>query len=134
LTCRRGYGSIDSEQKVEEGGTIMDSPEEESDINENEEDQAAEERISITFDISPELYAIIEAAAVEEALSISEYLERIVEESVSAHGHPVTLEAIERLRHLREQIFQENNEQFFEDSAELLHQQREERTRELGGL
>ena len=108
----------------------MATPEERSDVNENEEDQIGEERISITVDVSTELYAKIKAAASENALSVSEYLERIVEESVSASGHPVTLEAIERLRRLREKIFQENNGQFFEDSAEILHQQREKRTRE----
>lgn len=108
----------------------MDSSEEGSDVNENEEDQPEEERISITIDVSPALYAKIEAAAAEDALSISEYLERIVEESVSARGHPVTLEAIERLRRLREKIFLENNGQFFEDSSELLYQQREERIRQ----
>lgn len=108
----------------------MASSEEQSAVNDNEEDLPEEERITITIDVSPTLYAKIEVAASEKALSISEYLERIVAESVSARGHPVTFEFIERLRRLREQIFQENNGQFFEDSVELLHQQREERTRE----
>ncbi len=49
-------------------------------------------------------------------------------------GQPVTRETIERLRRLREQIWEENNWEFFEDSAELIRQQREERTQYLMGL
>jgi len=115
----------------------MASPEEQFDVNDNEEDQPDEERISITIDVSPILHAKIKVAAAENVLSISEYLGRILEESAVAQntgitrGHPVTREAIERLRRLREQIAQEHNGQFFEDSAELLRQQREERTQEL---
>lgn len=87
----------------------------------------------ITIDISPELRRHIQLAASQTDISISEYVENILEKAVP-QGHPVTLEVIEQLRRLREQIFQENNEQFFEDSAELLNQQREERTRELDTL
>lgn len=118
----------------------MASPEEKSYINDNEENQPVEERINITIDVSPTLYEKIKVAAAENALSISEYLGDILEESVDTRntertrGHPVTLEAIERLRRLREQIFQENNGQFFEDSTELIRQMREERSRELGEL
>ncbi len=115
----------------------MASSEEQSDIKDNEEDQSEEERISVTIGVSPELYTKIKGATIENALSISVYLERILEELVGiqntgiTRGHPVTLEAIERLRRLREKIFRENNGQYFEDSSELLYQQREERTREL---
>jgi len=48
-------------------------------------------------------------------------------------GRPVTQETIERLNRLREQIARENKGGPFEDSTELLRQQREERTRELMG-
>ena len=118
----------------------MASPEEKSDVNKSEEDQPGEERISITINVSLTLYAKIKAVATENELSISEYLERLIDESVLGQyagitrGHPVTLEAIERLRRLREQIFQENNGQFFEDSTELIRQMREERSREVGEL
>lgn len=105
----------------------------------NEEIQTMKERTRITIDVNPELRTRIKVAAAENGISISEYLGRILEESVPikdtgiTRGHPVTREAIERLRRLREQIFQEHNGQFFEDSAELLYQQREERTRQLMG-
>lgn len=112
---------------------------EEIDDTYDKESQTMKERTRITIDVSPELRTRIKVAAAENAISISEYLGRILEESVPAQnsgraqGHPVTLEVIEQLRRLREQIFQENNRQFFEDSAELLRQQREERTRQLMG-
>src|SRR5260370_6377642 len=105
----------------------------------HEENQAMKERTRITIDVSPELRTRIKVAAAENAISISEYLGRILEESVPVkdtgitRGHPVTREAIERLRRLREQIFQEHNGQLFQYSVELLRQQREERTRQLMG-
>ena len=37
----------------------MDTPEEESNVDENEEDQPEVERISITIDVSPELFSKI---------------------------------------------------------------------------
>ena len=105
----------------------------------HKENRAMKERTRITIDVSPELRKKIKVAAAENGITISEFLGRIIEESIpvreteSTQGHPVTLEAIERLRRLREQIFQENNGQFFEDSAELLYRQREERTKQLMG-
>lgn len=98
------------------------------------------ERTRITIDISPELRRRIRLVASQADISISEYVENILEKAVpdeinilQPQGHPVTLEVIEQLRRLREQIFQENNEQFFEDSAEELRQQREKRTQQLMG-
>jgi predicted HicB family RNase H-like nuclease len=97
-------------------------------------------RTRITVDIDPELRKRIKLAASQADISISEYVENILEKAVpheinilQPQGHPVTQEAIEQLRRLREQIFQENNGQFFEDSVELLRQQREELTRQIMG-
>ena len=116
----------------------MASPEEQFDVNYNKEDQVRKERISIAIKISPELRKHLKLAASLANISITEYVENILEKAVpnesdilQLRGHPVPPEVIEELHRLREQIFQENNGQFFEDSAELLHQQREERTREL---
>jgi hypothetical protein len=44
---------------------------------------------------------------------------------------PVTREAIERLLKFREELIQESNGQLFEDSAEILRQEREKRTQHL---
>jgi hypothetical protein len=97
-------------------------------------------RPRITIDVSPELRRRIKIAASQNDLSISEYLGRILEatvpeetKAVQQAGQPVTRETIERLRRLREQIWEENNREFFEDSAEILRQQRDERTRYLMG-
>jgi len=97
-------------------------------------------RSRITFDVSPELRRRIKSAALQKDISISEYLGHVLEETVpdetstmQQRGHPVTREAIERLRLLREQIAKENKGGPFEDSTELLRQQREERTRYLMG-
>lgn len=49
------------------------------------------------------------------------------------HRRPITSETIENLRQFREQLMKENNGRLFEDSTELIRQQREERTRQLTG-
>ena len=46
---------------------------------------------------------------------------------------PANREAVERLRRLRKQILQDRGGKPFEDSTEMLRQQREERTRQLMG-
>jgi len=50
------------------------------------------------------------------------------------HRHPVPPEVLEDFRQLSEQIFKENNEQYFEDSTEALRRMREERTQYLEQL
>ena len=106
----------------------------------DEENQTMKERTRITIDVSPELRTRIKVAAAENAISISEYLSRILEESVPAQdtgraqGHPVTREAIERLREIREAIMRDRQGKPFEDSTEMIRQMREERSRELGQL
>ena len=49
------------------------------------------------------------------------------------HGHPITSEILEQLDRVRERIKQESNGYVFEDSTEIIRQQREERTRQLMG-
>jgi cysteine desulfurase/selenocysteine lyase len=53
------------------------------------------------------------------------------DENRKLRGHPITQEAINRLRKLRDDIFIEHNGVYFEDSAELVRQMRAERTKEL---
>jgi len=84
-----------------------------------------------TVDLSRGLQRRIKLAASQNGLSMSEYVERVLDKAVSSDtdvtkqvGHPVTREAIERLRHLRQRIWEENNRQFFEDSTELIRQMR----------
>jgi 2'-5' RNA ligase len=47
--------------------------------------------------------------------------------------HPITEEVVEGLRRIQERIMQESKGHVFEDSAELIRQMREERTRQLMG-
>jgi predicted HicB family RNase H-like nuclease len=109
------------------------------DDDENDQTDNARKRSRITIDISPEMRRRIKIAALQNDLSISEYLGRILEEVVpeetpvkKIEGHPVTREAIERLRLIREQIMQDRQgKPFTEDSTEMLRQAREERTRYL---
>ena len=49
------------------------------------------------------------------------------------HWHPVTPELLEQGYRVRERIRQESNGYVFEDSTEIIRQQREERTRQLMG-
>ncbi len=47
------------------------------------------------------------------------------------YRRPPTLEILEELDQLSERVFQENNEQYFEDSTEVIQRMREERTEYL---
>jgi hypothetical protein len=49
------------------------------------------------------------------------------------YWHPIPSDLIEQLDRVRERIRQESNGYVFEDSAEIIRQQREERTRQLLG-
>jgi 2'-5' RNA ligase len=49
------------------------------------------------------------------------------------HRRPMTPELMEQVYRVREQIMQESNGKLFEDSTEIIRQQREERTRQLMG-
>ena len=46
-------------------------------------------------------------------------------------GRPITREAIERLRQIREEIMKDRNGELFEDSTELIRREREKRTEYL---
>lgn len=110
----------------------------------DEEEQSGKKttkRPRITIDVSPELRRRIKIAASQSDQSISEYIAKILDEAVprevstiEQQGHPVTREAIERLRQLRKKILAEHKGELFEDSTELIRQMREERSRELEQL
>ncbi len=111
------------------------------DDEENDHSDNTKKRSRITIDISPEMRRRIKIAALQNDLSISEYLGHILEEVVpqetsvkKREGRPVTREAIERLRRIQEQIMQDRQgKPFSEDSTEMLRKAREERTRYLMG-
>ncbi len=98
-------------------------------------------RSRITIDVSPEMRRRIKLAAAQNDLSISEYLGRILDERVpevdtiaQEELQPIPANIMENVARVRERIIRESNGYIFEDSAERVRQQREERTRYLEQL
>ena len=98
-------------------------------------------RSRITIDISPELRRRIKVAASQRDLSISEYLGSILEANVpqeviikQGQRKLLTRETLEHVYEVHEQIMEHTNRRIFEDSTELIHQMREERSQELDQL
>ena len=98
-------------------------------------------RSRITIDISPELRRRIKIAASRNDQSISDYLGRILEENVPEEMdlveqdvHPVPSDILEEIDRIRERVTRESKGHIFEDSSEVLRQQREERTQYLEEL
>lgn len=106
----------------------------------DEQRDNAKKRSRITIDISPELRRRIKMAALQEDLSIGEYLGHILEQAVPDEAsmiqrqrRPVTNKTLERLSKLSDEIIESRGGKLFEDSTEMIRQMREERTRYLMG-
>ena len=110
------------------------------DDDDDEQTENARKRTRITIDVSPEMRRRIKMAALQNDLSIGEYVGRILEQIVpdettnTQQRRPATRRMLEELRQLREEIMQDRNGQPFEDSTEMIRQMREERSRELEQL
>jgi hypothetical protein len=98
-------------------------------------------RPRLMIDISPELRRRIRIAAAQNDLSIREYIERILEQTVPGEANlpqreprRITRETIERLRKVRERIRQKHPDTDFGDSAEIVRQMRDERSQYLAEL
>src|SRR6185312_9474504 len=98
-------------------------------------------RTRITIDVSPELRRRIKMAATQNDLSISEYLGRILDEAVPEEENmaqeewqPLSPDILEEIDRLHARVVRESGGYLFEDSAELIRQEREERTRYLEQL
>jgi hypothetical protein len=98
-------------------------------------------RPRITFDVSPELRRRIKAAALQNNLSISEYLVNILEKIVpdetqltKQERHPVPPDIMEEVYRVQEQVLRDSKGHIFEDTTEALRQLREERTQYLEQL
>ena len=109
--------------------------------DEDEHREANMKRSRITIDISPELRRRIKMAALQNDLSISEYLAGILEQAVPGetgmieqHGKPLTRETLEHVLQVRKEIMEHTKGRVFEDSTEIIRQLREERSRELEQL
>lgn len=99
-----------------------------------DDDQPIDEE-RITIELPPGLRKQIRAAARKKGLPLDEYLRLVLEEAVldeeREEWRPITLEAIERLRRLREEIMERRGGKLFGDSAEEIRQMREERDQYL---
>ena len=110
--------------------------------NEDKQQEAnTMKRSRITIDISPELRRRIKVAASQRDLSISEYLGNILEEHVPEEMilveqdvHSVPSDILEEIDRIHERVIRESKGHIFEDSTEVLRQQREERTQYLEEL
>jgi hypothetical protein len=92
----------------------------------------------ILHNIQPPLRRRLRRAAAQSNLSEEEYVGRLLEhvvppesEAVPRSSGQLKRAAVEELKYYREAIRRAHPGQVFEDSVELLHQAREERTREL---
>ena|ERR1700726_4919404 len=98
-------------------------------------------RSRLTIDISPEMLQLIKIAAIQNDLSISKYVVRILEQVVpdevrmiQRQREPMTPEKLEHILRAREEIMQHTGGRVFEDSTEIVRQMREERSQELEQL
>jgi hypothetical protein len=108
--------------------------------DDDEQKDNARKRSRITIDVSPELRRRIKMAALQNDLSIGEYLGRILEQAVPDEAsatqrqrRPVTNKTLERLSKISDEIMEGRGGKLFEDSTEMIRQMREERTRYLMG-
>jgi len=103
-------------------------------MRQHDDDQADD----IMIHLVPELRRRIKLAAAQSKLSVQEYIERILEQIVPPEGTFAQIQtgrlnraAVDELLRFREELKRAHPGQVFEDSSELIHQSREERTREL---
>lgn len=112
---------------------------------ETQEEQPGEQadqgskRTRLMIDINPELRRRIKIAAARRDLSIKDYVERILEQSVPAEAppiqrRPISKEAVEELFALSDEIMRAHPELAFGDTTEEIRQMREERDRHLEEL
>lgn len=87
-------------------------------------------RSRLTLDLDPELHLRVKIAAAHAGLSMREYLERILRESVPAlvrnarpEGRPISPDVLEMLRRTREEVSQGR---ILPDSTEIVRQMRDE--------
>lgn len=102
--------------------------------------EKTKKRVRMTFDVAPDLRRRIKLAALNHNLTLNEYLGQVLEEVVPVeedimqkHRQPVSREAIERLLQFRQELIKETNGIVFDDTAEILHEEREKRLNQLTG-
>lgn len=108
------------------------------DDNNHADNENAKKRVRMTFDVAPDLRRRIKLAAINNNLTLNEYLGQVLDEVVPVEEditqtkyHPVTNKTLEAVDRIREMLMQGHEENFFGDSVESVRQMREERTRYL---
>lgn len=97
------------------------------------------QRDSVIIEVSRGLRRRVKAEATRKHLTISEYLEQLLDEMVPEiderlkSGHPLTQETLDKMKEVREELFRRNNYQYLGDSVKEIRQMREERIRQLMG-
>jgi hypothetical protein len=113
--------------------------------HEYDDDQMNQSKTALLIYVVPELLRQIRETAARHDLSVQEYVNRVLEQSVASKARTDEAEieqkseglnraAVDRLLRTREAIMRAHPGQVFEDSVETLRQLREERTRELEQL
>jgi predicted DNA binding CopG/RHH family protein len=111
------------------------------DFDEHHEQPPQEEQAQLTIGVDPALLRRIEKVASEHGLSIDDYLRQILDlvipkeaRIVQRPRHIVPDDIMEQVYRVQEQVIRESKGHLFEDSAEALRRDREERTRYLEQL
>ncbi len=106
--------------------------------HDDEHAQNNENEMDITLEISPEIRRRIQKAAIENNLSVEEYLGMMLEKAekdeivLQEQRQPLTQEKLAGIFRAIEEIQQHTQGQVFEDPVEVIRKMREERLRELG--
>ena|SRR5258708_5665219 len=102
---------------------------------ENNQQSTQQDRIPV--EINRKLYHRVKFADTRKHMTISTFLEELLDEMVPeindvvTPGHPITRESLEKLQEIREELFKRNNYQNIGNSVEEIRQMREERLQEL---
>lgn len=99
-------------------------------------------RVRLTFDVAPDLRRRIKLAAINNNLTLNEYLGQVldevvpVEEEILQTQHQertVTRKTLDKVNEISQRILKERNGKPFENTTEMIRQMRDERTRYLMG-
>ena len=112
------------------------------DYDEHTETENTKKRVRLTFDVAPDLRRRIKLAAINNNLTINEYLGQVLDDVVPAEEaimqtklqeRPVTRKTLDKVNEISQRILKERNGKPFENTTEMIRQMREERTRYLMG-
>lgn len=112
------------------------------DYDDHAETENAKKRVRLTFDVAPDLRRRIKLAAINNNLTLNEYLGQVldevvpVEEEILQTQHQertVTRKTLDKVNEISQRILKERNGKPFENTTEMIRQMREERTRYLMG-